>query len=323
VLGESPQTLEPAVLEYLQIVGRCWLLGMVNRVMRPGCKFDYCPVLEGVGGLRKSTMVEILAGASFYSDTPFEVGKGKEAQEQVQGLWLYEIAELTHFSKAEVGAIKAFVSSKVDRYRVAYGSTVGTFPRQCILVGTTNENTYLRDRTGNRRFWPVPVRNTIKTEWLIKYRDALFAEAFAIYKTGASYTPTPGTEKRLFVPMQESRLVETALMGELLHVLTRGAKTDGPVGAVNCLTEFVTLAQLVKALEMDAIKATPAHESAIRSWLVNEGWVRCKKMVNGTRAWGYARPPMWPPIENELSATVPPLGSVNLSTTQDDDDVPF
>jgi putative DNA primase/helicase len=323
VLGESPEKLPAALLEYLQIVGRYWLLGMVNRVMQPGCKFDYCPVLEGVGGLRKSTMVEALASAGFYSDTPFEVGKGKEAQEQVQGLWLYEIAELTHFSKAEVGAIKAFVSSKVDRYRVAYGSTVGTFPRQCILVGTTNENTYLRDRTGNRRFWPIPVRNIINTEWLLKYRDALFAEAYALYKTGVTYTPTPEQEKRLFVPMQESRLVETALMGELLHVLTRGAKSDGPSGLVNCLTEFVTLAQLVKALEMDAIKATPAQESAIRSWLVNEGWVRDKKMINGVRAWGYVRPAMWPAVEDVITTTAPTPAAVNLPTTQDDDDVPF
>ncbi|MBC7620902.1 MAG: virulence protein E, partial [Candidatus Saccharibacteria bacterium] len=175
VLGETPDTLTKPMVEYLQIVGRCWLLGMVNRVMEPGCKFDYCPVLEGVGGLRKSTMVEILAGSQYYSDTPFEVGRGKEAQEQVQGLWVYEIAELTHFSKAEVGAIKAFISSKVDRYRVAYGTTVGTFPRQCLLVGTTNENTYLRDRTGNRRMWPIPVRHVINTEWLIKYRDQLLA----------------------------------------------------------------------------------------------------------------------------------------------------
>ncbi|MEI7893150.1 MAG: virulence-associated E family protein, partial [Myxococcales bacterium] len=210
VLGESPETLKPAMLEYLQIAGRCWLLGMVNRVMRPGCKFDYCPVLEGAGGLRKSTMVEILAGSDFYSDTPFEVGRGKEAQEQVQGLWLYEIAEMTHFSKAEVGAIKAFISSKVDRYREAYGATLSKFARQCVLVGTTNENTYLRDRTGNRRFWPIPVKHVINTEWLAKYRDQLLAEAYALYLVQTPYTPTPKQELRLFAPMQESRLVETA-----------------------------------------------------------------------------------------------------------------
>jgi putative DNA primase/helicase len=329
VLGESPESLSSRMREYLQIVGRCWLLGMVHRVMTPGCKFDYCPVLEGIGGLRKSTMVEILASGPFYSDTPFEVGKGKEAQEQVQGLWLYEIAELTHFSKAEVGAIKAFVSSKVDRYRVAYGSTVGTFPRQCILVGTTNENTYLRDRTGNRRFWPIPVKHIINTEWLAKYRDALFAEAYALYLEGVPYTPIPAQEARLFVPMQESRLVETALMGELMHILTREGNITGPSALINAVTQFVTLAQLVKALDMDAIKSTAAQESAIRSWLENEGWTRAKVMINGVRAWGYLRPSNWPRTVDAEDMTAPPPpadmpGVVDNETKeQDDDDAPF
>lgn len=327
ILGESPKTLKPAMLEYLQIVGRCWLLGMVNRVMNPGCKFDYCPVLEGVGGLRKSTMVEVLASSAFFSDTPFEVGKGKEAQEQVQGLWLYEIAELTHFSKAEVGAIKAFITSKVDRYRVAYGTTVGSFKRQCVLVGTTNENTYLRDRTGNRRFWPIPVKNMINTEWLVKYRDALFAEAYAMYLANTPYTPTPDQERRLFEPMQTSRLVETALMGELLHVLTRDptASTSGQI--VNNLTSFVTLAQLVKALETDAYKSSQVQESAVRAWLTSEGWERKKKLVNGVRAWGYERPRNWPDVSDDDDMTAAPEDApVDLSKfkqEQDGDDAPF
>jgi hypothetical protein len=323
VLGESPQSLKPAMLEYLQIVGRCWLLGMVNRVMEPGCKFDYCPVLEGIGGLRKSTMVEALASSAFFSDTPFEVGKGKEAQEQVQGLWLYEIAEMTHFSKSEVGAIKAFITSKVDRYRVAYGTTVGSFKRQCVLVGTTNENTYLRDRTGNRRFWPIPVKHVINTEWLLKFRDALFAEAYALYKTGVAYTPTPEQEKRLFEPMQESRLVETALMGELLHVLTRDPTATASGQIVNNLTNFVTLSQLVKALETDAYKSSQVQESAVRGWLASEGWERKKMMVNKVRAWGYERPNNWPYTEVDDDMTAAPQAMPQTPTTQDDDDEPF
>lgn len=338
ILGEKPAqwvdkdgvtrepTILPAMAEYLQIVGRCWLLGMVNRVMQPGCKFDYCPVLEGVGGLRKSTMVEILAGTAFFSDTPFEVGRGKEAQEQVQGLWLYEIAEMTHFSKAEVGAIKAFITSKVDRYRVAYGTTVGSFARQCVLVGTTNENTYLRDRTGNRRFWPIPVRNVINTEWLVKYRDQLLAEAYALYEQGTPYTPTPAAEARLFVPMQESRLVETAVLSELLHVLTRAPEATGIKAVVNTLTDFVTIAQLTLALGVDAAKSSPALEAQIRGWLDHEGWERVKKQINGARAWGYLRPRNWPPVDDETDMTATPAPGAsggNESTEQDADDEPF
>ena len=321
-VGDEPETLTKAMAEYLQIVGRCWLLGMVNRVMKPGCKFDYCPVLEGAGGLRKSTMVEILASTDFYSDTPFEVGRGKEAQEQVQGLWLYEIAEMTHFSKSEVGAIKAFISSKVDRYREAYGATLSTFERQCVLVGTTNENTYLRDRTGNRRFWPIPVRNRINTEWLQKYRDQLLAEAYALYLQGVPYVPTPEQEIRLFVPMQESRLVETAVQSELLHVLTRPPQDTGIQAVVNDLTDFVTVAQLALALGVDAAKSSSMLEAQIRGWLDHEGWERVKRQINGARAWGYVRPSNWPPMDLEDDMQAAPDTGTN-SFEQEGDDAPF
>lgn len=294
VLGEKPDTIKPALFEYLGLVGRFWLLGMVYRVMEPGCKFDYCPVLEGSGGLRKSTLVETLATSEYFSDTPFEVGKGKEAQEQVQGLWLYEIAELTHFSKSEVGAIKAFISAKVDRYRVAYGTTVESFPRQCVLVGTTNEDTYLRDRTGNRRFWPIPVKRQINTEFVAKYREQLLAEAFARYLQGEAYTPTGDQEERLFKPMQESRLVETAVDGELLQVLTRAPMQNGIQSVVNHLADFVTLPQLVQALGADPAKAPPGLQGQITSWLKHEGWERKRSSV-APRPWGYVRPANWPP----------------------------
>jgi hypothetical protein len=191
-IGETPDSLPKPVFEYLRLVGRFWLLGMVNRVMEPGCKFDYCPVLEGPGGLGKSTLVEALAGPEYFSDTHFDVSRGKEGQEQVQGLWMYEIAELAGFGKAEIQLIKAFISAKVDRYRQSYGRVVESFPRQCVLVGTTNERTYLRDRTGNRRFWPIPVRHRINIPWVRKWRDQLLAEAFVLSGEGAEFTPDAG-----------------------------------------------------------------------------------------------------------------------------------
>jgi putative DNA primase/helicase len=293
-LGESPDTLKPAMREYLQQVGRFWLLGMVNRVMRPGCKFDYCPVLEGPGGYRKSTLVEALASTPYFSDTHFDVGRGKEGQEQVQGLWMYEIAELANFGKAEIGLIKAFITAKVDRYRPSYGRVVESFERQCILAGTTNESTYLRDRTGNRRFWPIPVKKVINIDWVMKARAQLLAEAYALFLQDAPYTPTFQDELRLFVPMQESRLVETAVVSEMLNVLTRAGKTEGPASVVNYLTEFVTIAQMALALGVDAAKSSPGLEAQIRSWFEHEGWERVKKQINGVRAWGYARPAVWP-----------------------------
>ena len=329
-IGETPETLTPALVEYLSRVGRYWLLGMVNRIMEPGCKFDYCPVLEGPGGLGKSTLVEALAGSEYFSDAHFDLSRGKDGQEQVQGRWLYELAELANFGKSEINLIKAFISSKVDRYRPSYGRTVEAYARQCVLVGTTNENTYLRDRTGNRRFWPIPVRTHIRIAWLRKFRDELLAEAYVLYQAGTPYTPSPAEELKLFVPMQESRLVETAVLSEMTHVLTRPTAASGIGAIVNTLTDFVTISQLCLALGVDAAKSNPGLEAQIRGWLDHEGWPRVKRQINGVRAWGYERPANWPPLE--LPDPQPPVaqGAAGASGATDsvnlnggDDNVSF
>ena len=298
VLGLTPAQLQPTMREYLALVGRFWLLAMVYRVFEPGCKFDYCPVLEGPGGFRKSTLVEVLASPAFFSDTHFDVGKGKEGQEQVQGLWLYEIAELANFGKTDIALIKAFISAKVDRYRPAYGRVMESYARQCVMVGTTNEQKYLRDRTGNRRFWPIPVRQRINTEWLQRWRDQLFAEAYQLYLEGAPYTPAPQDEARLFAPMQDSRLVDTAVQGELLRLLTRDPSASELGALVNNLTDFVTMPDLVRVLGTDVGKSSAGLEAQIRSWMEHEGWTYTRRRVEGARAMGYLRPPGWPPEDD-------------------------
>lgn len=338
VVGEiEPKTgsalLPPKVHEYLCLVGRYFLLGMVGRVMDPGCKFDYCMVLEGKGGLMKSTLFKVLASKPWFSDTHFDVGRGKDGQEQVQGIWVYEIAELAAFSKSDFNLIKAFISAEVDRYRPSYGRVVEAYPRQCVLGGTTNEKQWLRDRTGNRRMWPVPVRNRIKIEWLQKYRDQLLAEAFAAYLEGARIYPLPDEEERLFVPMQDKRLVESTVMSALLEVLTRPVVLTGIGAIVNSETQFVTIKQLNQALHVDAGKSTAALDGQIRSWLDSEGWEYGKKQINGVRAYGYLRPKDWPRKlpDDEAAAqdtdpsatTTPPPSPAAAFLEQEADDAPF
>jgi len=335
-LGESPETLDAGLCEYLRLVGRYWLLGMVNRVMEPGCKFDYCPVLEGPGGYRKSTLVEALASTAYYSDTHFDVARGKEGQEQVQGLWLYEIAELANFGKAEVGLIKAFITAKVDRYRPSYGRFVESFARQCLLAGTTNDKKYLKDRTGNRRFWPIPVGKVINIEFVRKFREQLFAEAFQLYLAGEAFTPSTADESRLFVPMQESRLIETAVISQLMAVLTRPVTTEGPSSVVNCLTEFVTMSEMCVALQVDAAKATPGTQAEIRGFFEHEGWeyARGSARPDGSRPRGWRRPAVWPKPEaddapvapnnaNESGSEAALSAAGQFNQTQDADDAPF
>ncbi len=328
VIGESPDTLSPRVYEYLCQVGRFWIMGMVARAMEPGCKFDYCPVLEGPGGLGKSTMARVLASSEFFSDAHFDLTRGKEGQEQVQGVWLYELAELANLGKAEVNLIKAFISMMIDRYRPSYGRTVEAFPRQCVMVGTTNEDAYLRDRTGNRRWWPIPVRHRILLDWLMRHRDQLFAEALVAYLNGEGYVPTPEDEERLYKPMQESRVIETSVISEMQHLFTRDPVATGIGAVVNNLAEFVTLAQTTLALGVDAAKSNVMLESQVRAWFKQEGWERVKRQINGMRAWGFQRPKNWPQMQPDDDLVPPappgPPGAAGPSNEHgDDDDAPF
>jgi predicted P-loop ATPase len=199
-LGYTPATLHPAMAEYLALVGRFLLLGMVHRVMEPGCKFDYCMVLEGPGGLGKSTMVQVLASKQYFSGSHFDLSRGNEAYEKVQGRWVYELQELSSFGKAEINLIKAFISNESDRYRPSYGRVAEDFPRQCVLIGTTNEDRYLRDRTGNRRWWPVPVRRLAPR--CARRRRRAFHRPYQYPRLGSIYrSPRPQTRQ---IPMQFS-----------------------------------------------------------------------------------------------------------------------
>ena len=326
-LGQRPGDLPSSQVEYLRLVGRYWLIGMVARVQRPGCKFDYMVVLEGSGGLRKSTLPKVLAGEDWFSDSMLQIERGKESYEQVQGRWCYEVPELASMSRVDVNLIKAFIASTDDRYRGAYGRVVQSHPRQVVFVGTTNERAYLRDRTGNRRFWPVAVTQPINTEWVARYREQLFAEALALYTAGEVYAPTPEQEQALFEPRQREREVQTAIDSELRRLLTReGAPAGAADTTLTVHTKFVTLAQVVKALGVDVGKATAGQQSEVRGWFASEGWPYTKKQIDGVRAHGWERPIGWPKADAPQAAeAMPPRGADGQANGQmeGDDDVPF
>lgn len=165
------------------------LLGAVTRVMEPGHKFDFVPILEGMQGKRKSTFIEILSKGWFAGlDGNFD--DRTRLVEKMQGAWILEVPELSAFSKSEVQIIKDFVSSASDKVRLAYGRRAAVFPRQSIMIGSTNEEQYLRDSTGNRRFWPIRcLVEAIDTDKLRLNMDQLWAEAVASYRKARRAKP--------------------------------------------------------------------------------------------------------------------------------------
>ena len=141
--------------EYTREVTKRWLLAAVSRAKRPGCKFDYIPVLSGPGGIGKSTLIAKIGGAWFSDSLSFEDMKDKTAAEKIQGTWINEISELKGMRKMEVESVKSFISRTEDLYRAAYGRRAERHLRGCVFIGTSNAEDYLKDITGNRRFWPI------------------------------------------------------------------------------------------------------------------------------------------------------------------------
>ena len=167
-------------------IARRWLIGAVARVFEPGCKLDTMVVLVGAQGARKSTACAALVpDARWFTDTPFDVGS-KDAMVQLQGVWLIELAELQSLRRSGSDAVKAFLSSRRDRFRRPYGRIAEDHPRQVAFVGTTNDEEFLVDATGSRRFWPVRV-GRVDVDGILADRDQLWAEAVAAYRRGEAW----------------------------------------------------------------------------------------------------------------------------------------
>lgn len=189
--------------EYTMRVGTFFLRGMVKRVMEPGCKFDYCLVLEGAQGRGKSTVARILSWR-WFGDTDLDLNN-KDALLALPGHWVYEIAELGSLMKAEERKQKSFLSRQEDEYRPPYGKRMTKVPRQSVFIGTTNEDEYLKDATGGRRFWPVKVADEIDLEGLSACLELMLAEALHDYYKGERCWPNRAEQDELFTPEQAKR----------------------------------------------------------------------------------------------------------------------
>ena len=184
--------------EYIRAVSRKTLCAAYMRIYNPGIKFDFIPVLNGGQGLGKSTFISNL-GMEWFSDSlSLSDMNDKTAAEKLQGYWIHEIGELAGMKKADLDKVKAFVSRCDDKYRASFGKRVTPHPRQCVFFGTTNsENGYLRDITGNRRFWNVKVTGKGRYKpWDMtpELVGQIWAETAVLAKSGESLYLDPSLE---------------------------------------------------------------------------------------------------------------------------------
>lgn len=176
---------------YHHMVGQCWLIGMVARALRPGCKVDSMPILEGGQGIGKSTALRVLGGPWFTEC--HESITSKDFYGVLKGAWLVEVSEMHSFNKSEVERIKGIISCQVDRYRAPYGRNAEDHPRRSVFAGTTNRTDWNRDETGARRFWGVAC-GAVDLEWLRANRDQLFAEALTLFKRDTPWWDVPAED---------------------------------------------------------------------------------------------------------------------------------
>ena len=189
----SPDTL------YIRAIARKMMVAAVARIYEPGVKFDSVVVLNGPQGMGKSSFFAKLGGKWFSDSLTISDMKDKAAPEKLQGYWILELGELAGLKKMDVETVKAFITRQDDKFRHSYGYSVEDHPRQCIIVGSTNNGDgFLRDVTGNRRFWPVTcTTNSPHRPWEVEsIVPQLWAEAQVLYRTGEQLYLSPEEEKQ-------------------------------------------------------------------------------------------------------------------------------
>jgi putative DNA primase/helicase len=275
--------------QYVSRVGRYFLISLVRRAFEPGCVMRSVPVLEGKQNIGKSTIARLLA-QPWFSDSLFDLSN-KDVYQLIQGVWLYEVSELDGFTKAEATRVKAFISSTKDRFRAPYERAPEDHARETCFVATTNAEEYLRDWTGNTRFWPITC-GTIELDAFQKVRDQLLAEAVAVYTAGgdpARSHPTREEEEETFRPEQDRRLAMHPWHFVVADWLSDHAEIE------SCTTNEI----LKGALHMGAIDMgrSPAVTQIVGGTMKRLGWERRKdgaKGPDGGRAYRWHRPPVQP-----------------------------
>lgn len=283
----KPTAAEHAGL--VRAVATKWLVSCVARAMTPGSKVDTMLILEGRQGIGKSTALQALAGSEFFSDSQIDFGS-KDACQTIQGVWIYELSELDVLLRSETSKSKAFLSRSVDRFRIPYGRSPESIPRSVVFCGTVNHGGYLKDRTGNRRFWMVRCEDTINVEGIRDVRDQLWAEATALYARGVEWHLSP-EEEALMAHEQEERVEEDPCEERVSEWLGKQGSTAIAVDAL-----------LENALGMSGATKNPVITRRVSAILQGLGYRRHKVTVEGRRCWRYlpsAVPPSQCPTADE------------------------
>jgi len=271
---------------YTARVGVMFMVSAVARIMRPGCKVDFMLVLEGEQGTGKSSFYRELFSPEWFAEA-MSSPTDKDFYQVLQGRWVVEIPEMHAFSKAEVNKVKQAITTQVDVYRPSYGRIARGFARQNIFGGSTNDDVYLRDATGARRFLPVRATEHVNFEMLRSQRDQLWAEAYARFARGENYWDLPAEAGQEQDARYEADSWEEPV-GRYLEGLAPDEKY--PAGLCGPINEISISELMARALNIETGKHTKADQQRVGAILRRFGWRRRRPMVDGKRCYLYDRP---------------------------------
>ncbi len=255
-----------------------WLVSAVARVMRPGCKVDCIIVLEGDQARLKSTFLRVMAeigGVTYFADDLHDI-ESKDSTIQMQGILIVEVAELHAFQKKDPDAIKSWLSRQTDRYRPVYGKLAIDVPRKWVIAGTLNPagSGYLRDPTGARRFWPIPVRQTINIKRVEEIRDQLWAEAVHLYRSGYQWH------------LDED---ETTQAGEVTEDRYEDDPWDGLIDEFIRGRDRFTIQDIIRGLNIPVAQQTQLTSRRIGRHLRHRGWEKRLARIGQGRDYVWTR----------------------------------
>ncbi len=278
--------------ELAPVLVRKWFISAVARALQPGCKVDTALILTGGQGVKKSTFFKTLGG-DWYCDTSLDLSD-KDSYAALRGAWIYEWPELETMQRARSqNTVKAFMSSQEDKYRPPYGRTPVKVPRSCVIVGTTNDEQFLTDPTGNRRYWPVEVyAKKIDLQKLAAERDQLWAEAVVAYQNDEHWWLTEDEEERL-AEAQAEYLTEHPWESIVRKYVDGGHIIPGPDGrpVPAPKLDFVTTTELLtQAIGKDAARQSRSDQMALAEAMRKLKWKKAEPMINGVRLRGWERP---------------------------------
>jgi len=285
-----PRLFKAEDCKYSEQAAYCFMVSAVGRMLwvdpvvrHNGAQVDFMLVLEGNQGIRKTSAVRELFGAEWYAES-MESPSSKDFYQSLRGRWCVEIGEMDSFGKADVTKVKQAITSRFDTYRPSYGRVSRSFRRECIFVGTTNENEYLKDPSGGRRFLPVKVF-AVDIPNIVAERDQLWAEAVALFRQGYAWWQLPDDA----VEQQEDRYAEDSWQTVIQKWLAGRAMDSNyptriaPAGNGRALEWCTTTELLGWALGIDVGKHDKPAQMRVAAIMRRLKWWHDRVTVNGYR----------------------------------------